>query len=271
MLTPTLVTSILGAESHAQEMKRFSIRGTCAIFWPLLLPSLPLLHPLCPTFPRLVMARDCCSWQGAACCLAASPNQPARLLRAQSCFLEGGSAKQETGCLGSLTVSKHRKAKKEKSTSPSSPSHHHCGCWPSPLKITTVLLDTCASRGQRRTIHPRAAGTEWSRAGVKLGAFSPSPFSIHKAACVVPAVLVNSDQGRLSLFVFTSRIQPALLRIAVNCLFPARSALLPVVLMDGKESMAGIMVWVTLAQSCSCLKPKSPPPLFPPLPHPLTP
>lgn len=90
----------------------------------------------------------------------------------------------------------------------------------------------------------------------KLGAFSSSPLSTNKAACVVSAVLVNSDQGRLSLFVFSSKIQPVRLRIAANCLFPAGSALLPVVLVCVKESVAGVVVWVTLAQSCICLKPR---------------
>lgn len=50
-LLPSPVTSILNAESQAQEMKRISLRGTCAIFQPLPLPPLPLLHPPCPSFP----------------------------------------------------------------------------------------------------------------------------------------------------------------------------------------------------------------------------
>lgn len=106
-LLPSLVTSILNAESQAQEMKRISLRGTCAIFQPLPPPPLPRLHPPCPSFPWLVVARGHWCWQGTAGFLAGFPGQPARLFRAHSCFPEAGSAEQETGCLGRLTVSKH--------------------------------------------------------------------------------------------------------------------------------------------------------------------
>lgn len=67
----------------------------------------PFSIPPCPSFPWLVAARGRWCWQGAAGCLAGSPGQAARLFRAHSRFPEAGSAEQETGCLGSLTVSKH--------------------------------------------------------------------------------------------------------------------------------------------------------------------
>lgn len=83
----------------------------------------------------------------------------------------------------------------------------------------------------------------WSRAGRKenSGLFPPSPLTPNKAACVVPAVLVNSDQGRLSRFVFTGGLQPAQLRIAANCLFPAGNAWLPIVLTRVNDSVASIV------------------------------
>lgn len=43
------------------------------------------------------------------------------------------------------------------------------------LKITLVLPDTRASRGQSRTMHPRVAGMEQSRVEGELGAFSSIP------------------------------------------------------------------------------------------------
>lgn len=75
-----------------------------------------------------------------------------------------------------------------------------------------------------------------------MGLFPPSPLSPNKAACVVLAVLVNRDQGRLSLFVFTRGFQPVQVRIAANCLFPAENASLPVVLSCVKDNVAGIVL-----------------------------
>lgn len=51
------------------------------------------------------------------------------------------------------------------------------------LKITVVLPDTRASRGQRGTIHPGAAGMERSWAGEKLGVFSSIP-PLNKESCL---------------------------------------------------------------------------------------
>lgn len=106
------------------------------------------------------------------------------------------------------------------------------------LKITAVLPDTRASRGQSRTMHPQGSREGAEQGGRRnWGFFPPSRLSPNKAACVVPAVLVNSDQGRLSRFVFTRG-----LRIAANCLFPAGNASLPIVLTRVKDSVADIVV-----------------------------
>ena len=148
---------------------------------------------------------------------------------------------------------------------PAHQSHHHCGCWPSPPKNNRGATGHACFSGTKGDNTPRGQqGLSGAGRGENLGLFPPSLLSTNKAACVVAAVLVNSDQGHLSLFVFTSGIQPVCLRIAANCLFPAGSASFPVVLTRVKESVAGIVVRVTLAQSCSCLKPRSPPPPPPP-------
>lgn len=118
---------------------------------------------------------------------------------------------------------------------PAHQRHHHHGCWPSPPKNNRgATRHTCFSwtKGDNTPWGSRD-GAGW---GENLGLFPPSPLSTNKAACVVPAVLVNSDQGHLSLFVFTRGIQPVRLRIAANCLLPAGSASLPVVLTCVKES-----------------------------------
>lgn len=148
---------------------------------------------------------------------------------------------------------------------PAHQSHHHRGRWPSPPKNNHGATGHACFLGTKGDNTPRGSRDGAERGGGKnLGLFPPSPLSTNKAACVVPAVRVNSDQGRLSLFVFTSGIQPVQLRIAANCLFPAGSASVPVVLTCVKESVMSIMERVTLAQSCSCLKPRSPPPPPPP-------
>lgn len=135
---------------------------------------------------------------------------------------------------------------------PAHQSHHHRGRWPSPPKNNRSATGHACFLGTKGDNTPWGK-QGWSRAGrgENLGLFPPSPPSTNKAACVVPAVLVNSNQGRLSLFVFTSGIQPVQLRIAANCLFPAGSAPLPVVLTRVKDSVVGIVVRVTLARSYS--------------------
>lgn len=135
------------------------------------------------------------------------------------------------------------------------------------LKITAVLPDTRASRGQSRTMHPGPAGTEQSRAEGELGAFSSIPLSPNKAACVVPAVLVNSNQGRLSRFVFTGGLQPVQLRVAANCLFPAGNAKLPIVLTCVNDGVGHCGIGDPTAQGCPCLKVRSPSPPTPPPGH----
>jgi len=144
---------------------------------------------------------------------------------------------------------------------PAHQSHHHHGRWPSPPKNNRGATGHARFPGTKGDNAPRGSrdGAERRRAGGNLGLFPPLP-STNKAGCVVaPAVLLNSDQGRLSLFVCTSGIQPVPLRTAANCLFPAGCTSLPIVLTRVRESTVGTVVWVTLAQSCSCLKPRSPP------------
>lgn len=109
----------------------------------------------------------------------------------------------------------------------------------------------------------------WSRAGRKenLELFPPSPLSPNKAACVVPAVLVNSNQGRLSRFVFTGGLQPVQLRVAANCLFPAGNAKLPIVLTCVNDGVGHCGIGDPTAQGCPCLKVRSPSPPTPPPGH----
>lgn len=107
VLPPSAVAPVLNAESEVQKAKRLSPREPVQFSSLSLRSHFLALHPPCPSFPWLVVARGGWCWQAAAGCLAGSPGQPARLFRAHSCFPGAGSAEQETGCLGSLTVSKH--------------------------------------------------------------------------------------------------------------------------------------------------------------------
>lgn len=123
---------------------------------------------------------------------------------------------------------------------PAHQSHHHHGRWPSPPKNNHGATGHTCSSGTKQDNAPQGSrdGAEQGGRKENLGLFPPSPLSPNKAACVVPAVLVNSDQGRLSQFVFTRGFQPVQLRIAANCLFPAGNASLPFVLTGVKDSGA---------------------------------
>lgn len=103
---PMLLPSITNVESGSGNEKALPKRDLSNFPASPSTAASPSPSP-CPSFPWLMAAKGRWCWQGAAACLAGSPGQPARLFRPHSHFPEAGSAEQETGCLGSLTVSKH--------------------------------------------------------------------------------------------------------------------------------------------------------------------
>jgi len=98
------------------------------------------------------------------------------------------------------------------------------------LKITAVLPDTRASRGQRGTMHPGAAGTERSGAGrvETWGFFLPSPQQI-KPAVSSPQQCYSIATRDVSLYLFaqagSNQYRSEQLQIAFSQLGAPRSPL----------------------------------------------
>lgn len=102
---------------------------------------------------------------------------------------------------------------------PAHQSHHHCGCWPSPPKNNLSATGHTCFLGTKGDNTPQG-----SRDGTGQDWGNTWDFFLHPLAQRIELPVLSQQcksiaTRDISLFVFTSGIQPVQLRITANCFF----------------------------------------------------